>query len=629
MEAEYHAKFVVEGQPIAISYLRFSNPDQENGDSIRRQIEISEEWARTHGYVLDDSLRMEDHGLSAFHGKHVTKGALGQFLEKVKAGQIPQGSVLLVESLDRLSREELTEALEQFLAIIRNGIKIVTLADNAREYTKETINSNMGDLFVGLSIMVRAHEESKMKSFRLSKAWEAKRAEAINGGKKLTGKCPAWLVLHQDKTYYEELEERVAIIQRIYRERLSAKGIQRITRDLNQDPTIAWKPKSPRKANKGQEGWWPSYVTKILHNREVLGEYQLYKKVNGKRQPIGPPIRNYFPAIITEEDFYRVQEQFKSNKVQSADGRFIGQGGQVGPVSNLFTHIARCGYCGSTLQYVNKGKWRYLACGSALRRAGCDYLSIPYKEIEDVVLKYCKGLNPAEILPGREEAENLMRALIGRLSATRGKLENTKQYVLNVRDSIRRTKSPAVREELDGDLDALLKERTFLEKQYSTLQREFQAGAKVDQDAKERLSSLRELFDAMGTLQGLDLIDLRLRLRQEIRRLIKRIDVYPEGNPRYTQEWMDEQLKSTAALRPSESFLEKHKKSLQQMVKNSKEHLELTVWFVAGSVQTLQPRQSLSRQGELDVEAGVYRDYYGTDDNEVYFELPVAKPTGK
>ncbi|MGA2226779.1 MAG: recombinase family protein, partial [Syntrophobacteraceae bacterium] len=170
MKEEYLAEFVVERQPKAYSYLRFSRPEQEDGDSIRRQTEISEEWARSHDHVLDGSLKMEDHGLSAFHGKHVSEGALGQFLEKVKAGQIPQGSVLLVESLDRLSREELTEALEQFLAIIRNGIKIVTLADNAREYTKETINSNMGDLFVGLSIMVRAHEESKMKSFRLSKA---------------------------------------------------------------------------------------------------------------------------------------------------------------------------------------------------------------------------------------------------------------------------------------------------------------------------------------------------------------------------------------------------------------------------------------------------------------------------
>ena len=57
---------------------------------------------------------MRDEGLSAFHQKHVTKGALGTFLAAVEAGKVPPGSVLIVEALDRLSRANPMDAQAQF-----------------------------------------------------------------------------------------------------------------------------------------------------------------------------------------------------------------------------------------------------------------------------------------------------------------------------------------------------------------------------------------------------------------------------------------------------------------------------------------------------------------------------------
>ena len=87
----------------AYSYLRFSTPEQSKGDSKRRQIEGAEEYAKANGLVLDEKLR--DEGISAYSGANRDKGALGGFLKKVEKGLIPTGSVLIVESLDRLSRE--------------------------------------------------------------------------------------------------------------------------------------------------------------------------------------------------------------------------------------------------------------------------------------------------------------------------------------------------------------------------------------------------------------------------------------------------------------------------------------------------------------------------------------------
>ncbi len=595
--------------PKAYSYVRFSTPEQLKGDSLRRQLELSERYVAEHGLVIDTSLNLRDMGFSAYHGHHKTRGALGTFLELVKAGKIPEGSVLLVESLDRLSREEITEALEQFLAIIGSGIKIVTLADNNREYTKETINANIGELIVGLTIMSRAHEESRMKALRLSKAWEAKREKAGNGKKKMTAKAPAWLRLTHDRKDYEVITERAEIIQRIFRERLAGKGREKIARELNLDSSISWKPKSPRKRNEGLEGWWPSYVDKILRSRAVLGEYQPHKMVNGKRCPVGEPWKDYFPAVITEDVFYQVQELFRESQVESKNGGNVGRGGRNGKVSNLFVYIVRCGYCGAPMQHVDKGEWKYLVCSSAVRRSGCEYLSVTYKEVEETILKYCRGLDPAELLPGREEVESVIRLLQGQLSTTRSKLETANRRAFNLSDEIADTEDKATRAMLKTKLEAILKEKNDLEKQKTSLERELEAASRVTQDVRERIESLNKLFDTMGSLQGQELIDLRLRLRQELRRLITRIDIYPEGKPRITPKLVDDYLRYVreggSENEQSGAFL-KTLKMMQEMVANAKEYLYLEVVFAGGSVQHIYPRDP-SRFLEIQMEPGVLR----------------------
>src|SRR5689334_6886495 len=122
----------------AFSYLRFSRPEQMKGDSLRRQLEASAKYADEHGLELDESL--QDRGVSAYRGKNRTEGALARFLDRVRSGDVKRGSVLLVESLDRLSREQVMSALSLFLDIVRAGITIVTLADN-QTYSEERLNT--------------------------------------------------------------------------------------------------------------------------------------------------------------------------------------------------------------------------------------------------------------------------------------------------------------------------------------------------------------------------------------------------------------------------------------------------------------------------------------------------------
>lgn len=605
--------------PKAFSYIRFSTPEQLKGDSLRRQLELSEKYVVEHGLELDTSLNLRDLGFSAFHGHHRRRGALGTFLELVKAGKIPEGSVLLVESLDRLSREEITEALEQFLAIIRSGIKIVTLADNNREYTKETINANIGELIVSLTIMSRAHEESRMKAFRLGKAWMAKREEASNGGEKLTSQAPAWLKISADKCSFEVLPQRAAIIERIYREKLAGKGSERIARDLNLDKAIQWIPTSPR--NGGNSGWRKSYIEKILHMRAVIGEFQPHRLVNGKRQPVGEPLEGYYPAVITEELFYKVQQQIEANSKEYEKGNG-GRGGRTGVVSNLFSYIAKCGYCGYPMQYVDKGEWKYLACDKAQRRIGCHYLSVPYGEFEEAVLTYCRGLDPAALLPGREEAENNIRLLDGQLTVVKAKLGEVARKTENLTDGIAEADDKGTRDLLRAKLKAALEQKQTLEKEAKELKRELESVSRAAEGTRERLESLSHLFDAMRTAEQKQRIEIRLRLRQELRSLINRIDIYPGGRPLWTPELVEKALKDMAMVfSPGTEDYARIEEELRQRVANPKDFLLFTIHFATGSKRTLHPKQQPVLTMEWDKEAAVLRSWHVGMDGQVEGEV--------
>src|SRR5688500_7237548 len=111
----------------AYSYLRFSTADQAKGDSYRRQTALAEDYAKAKDLDLDKGLTFRDLGVSAYTGKNRKKGALRAFLDAVEEELIPAGSYLLVESLDRVSREAILDAQATFLQIVNAGITLVTL----------------------------------------------------------------------------------------------------------------------------------------------------------------------------------------------------------------------------------------------------------------------------------------------------------------------------------------------------------------------------------------------------------------------------------------------------------------------------------------------------------------------
>src|SRR5262249_40247836 len=187
--------------------------------------------------------------------------------------------------------------------------------------------------------MGRAHDESVTKSQRVGAAWANKRAQADT--QPLTAKCPAWLKLSSDRKRYEEIPERVKVVCSIFEDAVSGIGTYTITRRLNSRGINSF-----GRSN----GWQNSYVSKILTNRAVIGEFQPHKRLpTGKRVPVGEPIKNYFPAIVEPDLFHRAQSA-------RADRRLAGRGRKGKYVTNLFSGMSTCFSCGSHMAFENKGQ---------------------------------------------------------------------------------------------------------------------------------------------------------------------------------------------------------------------------------------------------------------------------------
>ena len=286
-------------KPKAFSYLRFSTQNQIKGDSSRRQTEAAQAYAERHGLDLDDELTFRDLGVSAFRGANIVEGALGKFLEAVDSGKVQPGSYLLVENLDRLSRDKIMPALNRFSSLLEKGITVVTLSDG-KCYDADSLN-NLPDLMLSLLVMSRANEESELKSLRGKAAWKKKRERAAKEGQPLTAKAPAWLQLRDGE--FKVIKDRAAVVQRIFHMALDGHGKEGIAYRLNKERVKPFGEKS--------NGWYPSYVRNILANEAVIGRFQPMRDawVGGKRrhEPDGDVIEGYYPAILDPEIFYRAR----------------------------------------------------------------------------------------------------------------------------------------------------------------------------------------------------------------------------------------------------------------------------------------------------------------------------------
>lgn len=485
-------------KPKAYSYIRFSTLEQAKGDSLARQLKLSKDYAEKHGLQLDESLSMRDLGLSGFKKANLTKGALGGFVSAVEKGLVPKGSLLLVESLDRISRAELTEQMDLFISLVKRGITIVTLADGM-SYSKESINRQMSELVISLTFMSRGYEESAMKSRRLKSAWAAKREQVCN--KILTARCPAWLAVDKANNKFIPIEERCDVVRRIFQMTASGVGKTALVKRLNSE-----KVKPFGRGN----GWHSSYIQKILQNRSVLGEFQTHKLENGKRVPEGEVIKDYFPRIISDELFFQAMNRRSTNSTLVGRGRCS--------TTNLFSGLLKCGYTGASVTFVNKGKWQYLVADNARRGLVGTYLSWPYQDFETSFFAFLEELSFSELLDDdwRIKREQVAAEISRELEEERALRKQLENLVNAIAGGI---KPDSVLSKITS-IEQQLKEK---ETRVAALQKEEEKQQQVQKDSEEVEQKTRSLMARRNEPE------VREQLRQEIRRQVEKITMFAGG----------------------------------------------------------------------------------------------------
>jgi DNA invertase Pin-like site-specific DNA recombinase len=292
------------------SYQRFSSVKQGDGDSIRRQTKRRDDWLARHSLVLDERLSYRDAGKSALRGRHAREGELADFLAVIDRGEVHKGDILIIEALDRLTRQKPLEAVGLVSRILASRIRIVTL-DPEREYDWDSAN-NIGALMEMIVILCRGNEESERKSSLSRRNWDRLRAVARNGAP-ITPTGPHWLRLVEGK--WKEIPGAVAVVKRIVRMALDGYGTETIARFLNREqvPTL-----------RHGRAWCHSTIGIILRTPALIGGYQPKSKTSGKNTPVGDVIEGYYgKGIISKRDFYRLQEALDSRMPQGRTGATV------------------------------------------------------------------------------------------------------------------------------------------------------------------------------------------------------------------------------------------------------------------------------------------------------------------
>lgn len=323
---------------LAFSYQRVSDPKQARagGAGLDRQADAFLAFCQAHGLTPSAS-PLVDRGLSAFHGRHRSRGALGVFIAAAEAGQVPDGSVLVVEDLDRFSRETASHAEELLLALFRQQLALGIVRDNV-VVDRARYDSDLGLRVMLLTRRDAAHDYSRKLSGRISDVWRRRQQGWEQSRQPYLGRSarPFWLA--DDGAALVEVPEAVALVQRMFH--LSGggnMGATQIAKLLSTEGVVSARGKP----------YTPARVLRILRDRRVIGE---------KTWPDGTTSQGYFPRIITQADWDACQlaiDRRMENRGRQGRGSVIG---------NLFQGITFCA-CGGAM-YLQQGRRGagYLRC---------------------------------------------------------------------------------------------------------------------------------------------------------------------------------------------------------------------------------------------------------------------------
>ena len=360
------------------------------------------------GYRLDPSnyeVLESDKGLSGYKGHNFTKGSLGQFKRRVEAGEITEGC-LLIESVDRFSRKQGYDAIDEFTFLIKRNIDIVEV-ETGQIYSYK-LDHRLSTLSTSIE---RAYMESKRKARISQKSWRNRKETSVKEGVALNNNTPDWLSLSDDKKTYEIDSCKVVTIIKIFELYRDGVGVTDIVQQLNE---------SGERYN--GKGWNTVKVYNKLRDRRLngylVGKYQIMTRKDNEsvsdterrvlenikiKKEANDNAKRIYPIVIDDELFTKVQSMMDKNSLSKK------QRSTTSKQRNLFNGLTKCHECGSPMivQSMTNGG-QYLRCyRQRTKDEKCNSKMLRYFESERVLLEHIKGLNLDELYGDKKHNQSL------------------------------------------------------------------------------------------------------------------------------------------------------------------------------------------------------------------------------
>jgi len=340
--------------PKAYAYVRWSTAEQgeEGRDSHSRQITPLQAFTEGTGVPVVETVI--DKGVSAFRGANARTGQLKGLLDRVANGEIGQGDYIIVESIDRLTRQKLTDSVDLIQSILKKGVRLHTVFDD-KTYSYDDPSRDLETLILVGVIAKRAHEESDTKSKRLKSSWLKKRDAAETTI--IRKQCPYGFRYDEKTQAFVIFEDEAQEIRHIF-DLLKHMGILESIKRVNQY---------------SKRRWTRKHIDELIKSKSPIGVLCLRRRNEDGTKSFDRYVPGYFPKLIEESNF--------DAAVTAIKGRFNERkNGRRSPNNyNIFRHCIQCEEHKVGMLFnlqglgAEKKRYAYLVCSNRAERVcECD-----------------------------------------------------------------------------------------------------------------------------------------------------------------------------------------------------------------------------------------------------------------
>lgn len=470
----------------AYAYIRFSREMQSTGDSENRQKNALEHFESAYGVKITEVFY--DRGKSAFRGDNARSGNFATVMKRIGSGDLKTGDFLVVESIDRITRQRVLDGVELLQSILKAGVNIYTTTDQ-KLYSYSDPSKDFENLLMISLIAQRANEESEIKSRRLLSSWNSRKKKAENGhiiikkgnsipyGLRVVDGC---FVLQED-----EQEE----VKRLF-ENLIKYGINTAITKLNETSKKKW--------NNGT-------LNKIIKNKTVIGcmaTHRVEHSPDGKTKKILTGyIEDYYPKIIQPSLFYAAINAMKERKVKNYSGRRSEQD------FNIFRNNIYCISCGGKMYYDHRGSryngkiYPHFKCdNSRVQKHICNANNIRFEYVLGLFLTCIANIKKVD----REFKEDI-----------KGISTNQKALKRNIDRLLEPTKQAHDKSELEAKLNDLAICKTRLDNLNASI---FELDCRIPATVMRQLSELETKIDELNKeieLLSVDNEEIKIELKPQ------------------------------------------------------------------------------------------------------------------